>query len=457
MTTSKPVRWSSRFVFLMAAMGSAVGLANIWLFPTNAGAGGGGAFVFVYLGAVLLLALPILIAELLVGRRGAAPPPKAMARVAAESGHSRNWGWAALVLGGVTAILSLAFYGVVGGWTMAYILKMGAGGLQGSSVDAAGAAFSALNDNLLTLTAWFTAFIGMTIFISARGVNAGIEKAVKILMPALLVLLILMVFYAMFVGDFATAVDFLFTPDFSQLNSRIVMAAFGQAFFSLGVGATVLMAYGSYMVKTMSIPRSALIIVFADTSVALLAALAIFPIIFAYGLEPAAGPELLFITMPLAFGQIPGGMIIGGAFFFLLFIAALTSSISMIEAPVSWLAARTLLSRAQSAILTGSLSWGLGMLAVLSMNRWANFYPLDAIPLFAGKAFFDLFAFTVTNVLLPLGGIMIAIFVGWVIRKKYSRDELYGPAPTIWYRIWLFLVRFFVPVILLLVFLDRLK
>jgi NSS family neurotransmitter:Na+ symporter len=451
------VQWSSRLAFLMAATGSAVGLANIWRFPYSAGVSGGGAFVFIYIGAVLLLALPILIAELMIGRRGAAPPPRALATVAAESGHSRHWGLVGIILGGIGAILTLSFYSVVGGWTMAYVIEIGSGSLQGVTAETARSTFDSLNGKPLTLLAWFTAFIGTTMFVSSRGLNAGVERAVKFMMPALVIMLIVMVFYSMVVGDFQAALAFLFTPDFSQVNSRTFLAAFGQAFFSISVGATNIMAYGAYIRKSISIPQSALIIVTADTMVALLAGLLIFPIIFAFGLEPGAGPGLVFITMPFTFGQIPGGWLFGSIFFLLLFFAALTSSISMMEAPVSWLSDRTRLSRAQAALLSGSISWCLGILAVLSLNRWADFYPLGAFDLFAGKTFFDLYDFLVTNLLLPFGGIVIAIIAGWVIRKEFSRDELYGASPTFWYRIWLFLVRFLAPVILLAVFFDMLK
>ena len=306
MTLAGKVHWSSRFAFLMAAMGSAVGLANIWRFPYTAGVSGGGAFVFVYIGAVLLLALPILVAELLVGRRGAAPPPRAMANVAEESGRSRHWGLVGVILGGIGAILTLSFYAIVGGWTIAYVLKMASGAMQGVSAAGAEQAFGDLNASAGTLFAWFTTFIVITGIVSARGINAGVERVVKVMMPMLLVLLVVMVVYAMFVGDFGAALEFLFTPDFTRLDSRIVMAAFGQAFFSISVGATNLMAYGSYMVKTTSIPRSALIVVAADTGVALLAGLAIFPIIFAFDLEPGAGPGVVFITHAIYFRPDPG-------------------------------------------------------------------------------------------------------------------------------------------------------
>jgi NSS family neurotransmitter:Na+ symporter len=203
-SSENSVHWSSRFAFLMAAMGSAVGLANIWRFPYTAGVSGGGAFVFIYIGAVLLLALPILIAELMIGRRGAAPPPRAISEVAIESGRSKSWGWVGIILGGIGAILTLSFYSIVGGWTLAYILKMGSGTMQGISADAAASAFQSLNDDPVTLFIWFSVFISVTIFVSARGIKAGVERVVKVMMPSLLVLLVLMVIYAMFVGDYLT-------------------------------------------------------------------------------------------------------------------------------------------------------------------------------------------------------------------------------------------------------------
>jgi len=441
----------------MAAVGSAVGLANIWRFPFTAGVSGGGAFVIIYLGATLILALPLVIAELTVGRRGAAPPPRAISTVAQESGHSPHWGWMGVILGGIGGLLALSFYAVVGGWTMAYVVEMATGGFQGISTEGAQTAFGALNASPWTLFAWFSMFIGTSIFISARGIRAGIERAVKFMMPALLVMLLVMVVYAINVGEFGMAVDFLFTPDFSQVTTGIVMAAFGQAFFSVSVGITGMMAYGSYMRKSTSIPRSALIIVCVDTLVALLAGLAIFPIIFAFGLEPDAGPGLVFITLPFAFGQIPGGQLFGSVFFLLLLFAALTSSISMMEPPVSWLSDRTRLGRTGAAILAGGVSWLLGILAVLSMNIWADFYPLGGISIFSGKTFFDLYDFLVINVLMPMGGIMIAIFTGWLVHRKFSSDELYGDKPTIWYRVWLFLIRYLAPLILLGVFVDMLR
>ncbi len=456
MTEQKRTRWSSRLAFLMAAVGSAVGLANIWRFPYTAGVGGGGAFVMVYLGAVLLLALPLVIAELTLGRRGAAAPPEAIANVAVESGRSPRWGWMGVILGGFGGMLALSFYAVVGGWTLAYVIEMASGGLRDVSIEQAQAAFEKLNGNPWTLLAWFSIFIGATIVISAHGIRKGVERAVKLMMPALLAMLLIMVGYAIGVGDFAQAVRFLFMPDFSKLTAGIVLGAFGQAFFSVSVGLTALVAYGSYISKDTSIPRSALIIVCVDTLVAILAGLAIFPIIFAFGMAPDEGPGLVFMTLPFVFAGIPGGQFFGGMFFLLLLFAALTSSIGMIEAPVSWLHERTRLNRTGAAVAVGGTSWFLGVFAVLSFNRLAEFYPLDGIAIFSGKTFFDLYDFLVINLLMPLGGILIAIFTGWLVKRKFTQQELYGDAPTVWYRVWLFLLRFVAPLILIAVFVDML-
>jgi NSS family neurotransmitter:Na+ symporter len=454
MTTSEGLHWSSRFTFLMAAVGCAVGLGNIWRFPYTAGVSGGGAFVLIYLGAVVLLALPVLMAELMIGRRGAAGPPAAIAAVAQESGRSKQWRWMGIFLGGLGAILALSFYAVVGGWTLAYAFKMGSGQLQQVTADNATRIFDVLNGSPANLLPWFSVFIGATVLISAGGLHAGVERAVKIMMPALFVMLITMVVYATSVGDMNRTLSFLFTPDFSKIDARVVMAAFGQAFFTVSVGITNMMAYGAYLQKSTRLPQASVIIVCADTMVALLAGLAIFPIIFMYGLEPGAGPGLVFMTLPFAFGQIPGGLVFGTIFFVLLFFAALTSSIAMLEAPVSWLRDATSLSRRGAALVAGSVSFTLGLLAALSFNVLSDTHPLGAIGLFEGKTFFDLFDYLVTNIMMPLGGILIALFAGWFVKKQFSRDEMFEGKDTIAYRLWLFLVRFLAPAILAFVFYD---
>ncbi len=454
MTTKDGLQWSSRLTFLMAAVGCAVGLGNIWRFPYTVGVNGGGAFVLVYIGAVAVLALPVLMAEFMVGRRGQQGPPAAIAAVAQESGRSKNWRWMGLLLGALGALLALSFYSVVGAWTLAYAFKMGMGQLHQISAADATIAFDSLNASTGELLAWFAVFIGTTIMISARGLHAGVESAVKFMMPALFAMLVAMVIYAGVVGDFSGATKFMFSPDFSKLNSEVVLGAFGQAFFTVSVGITNMMAYGAYIRRTTSLPKASIIIVCADTAVALLAGFAIFPIIFMHGLEPGAGPGLVFMTLPFAFGQMTGGLIFGTVFFVLLFFAALTSSIAMLEPPVSWLRDATSLSRRSAALAAGCFSLVLGILAALSFGLLSDFHPLGSIKIFEGKTFFDLFDYLVTNIMMPLGGILIAVFTGWIVKKRFSRDELFDGQDTIAYRAWLFLVRFLAPAILAFVLVD---
>ena len=417
MTTSSGVQWSSRLAFIMAAVGCAVGLGNIWLFPYTAGVSGGGAFVLIYLAAVVVLALPVLIAELMIGRRGAASPPQAIAVVATESGRTRNWRWMGIILSGVGAILALGFYGVVGGWTLAYAFKVGAGQFQGLDALQTRDAFGAFNGDAMSLLPWITVFIAATVYISTRGVIDGVEKAVKLMMPALFAMLVAMVIYAGVVGDFARTISFLFNPDFSKVDTRVVLAAFGQAFFSVSVGITNMMAYGSYMDRKTNLPGASAIVVTADTGVALLAGLAIFPIVFMHGLQPDGGPGLVFQTLPFAFAQVPGGSIFGMLFFVLLFFAALTSSIGMLEAPVSWLRETRNMSRRGAALVIGGIAFSLCVLAALSFNLLAGVHPLGMFAMFEGKGFFDLFIYAVTQFLMPVGGILVTVFAGWFVKQ----------------------------------------
>ena len=451
METPARAQWSSRLTFLLAAVGCAVGLGNIWLFPYQAGANGGGAFVLLYLAALFGLALPVLLAELMLGRRAATAPPEGLAKVAQESGHSEHWRWMGIVLGAGGALLALGFYCVVGGWTMAYAFKAASGQLQ--NLDAAGSEqqFSLLISSPDAVLPWFVAFTVLTVFISSRGLQAGIERAVKLMMPALFVMLAAMVAYSAFVGEFGAALRFLFEPDFSKIDSKIVLAAFGTAFFSVSVGITNMMAYGSYLPRAVNLPRSAAIIAVADTLVAMLAGLAIFPIVFMAGIEPAGEGGLAFISLPIAFGQIPGGLVFGTIFFVLLFFAALTSSIGMLEPPVSWLKDTIGMSRGKAALTAGSVAFVLALLGALSFSALANFHPLGNVGIFADKTFFGLFVYIVTQVIMPAGGILVTIFAGWVIKRRFSADELFGGDEPLAYKAWLFILRFIAPILLGLV------
>lgn len=454
MTTASGLHWTSRRTFLMASVGCAVGLGNIWLFPYQAGANGGGAFVLIYLAAIFGLALPVLLAELMLGRRGAAAPPEGLAAIARESGHSENWRWMGIVLGALGALFALGFYCVVGGWTVAYAFKAIAGQLQQLDGDQSAQMFQQLSATPGSILPWFVAFTLLTVFISSRGLHAGIERAVKFMMPALFVMLVAMVIYSAFVGDFRAAIQFLFKPDFSKITSEIALAAFGTAFFSVSVGITNMMAYGSYIEKSTNLPESATLIVIADTTVALFAGLAIFPIVFMAGIEPAGGGGLAFISLPVAFGQIPGGLVVGTVFFTLLFVAALTSSIGMMEPPVSWLRDSFNLSRQRAAFIAGGVAFALSLCAALSFNVLSDVRVLGNLAIFADKTIFDFFVYVVTQVLMPAGGILVAVFAGWVVKRQFSADELYGGNETAAYKAWLFIVRFVAPILLTMVLYD---
>ena len=454
MTTSSGLHWSSRTAFLLAAVGCAVGLGNIWLFPFQAGANGGGAFVLIYLAAIFGLALPVLLAEMMLGRRGAAAPPQGLANLANESGRSENWRWMGILLGAGGALLALGFYCVVGGWTLAYAFKAASGQLLHLDGVQSAQLFTDLSATPGSLLPWFIAFTAITIFISSKGLHAGIEKAVKIMMPALFIMLVAMVVYSAVVGDFGRAISFLFKPDFSKITSEVVLAAFGTAFFSVSVGITNMMAYGSYIEKSTNLPKSATIVVIADTTVAMLAGLAIFPIVFMADIEPAGGGGLAFISLPVAFGQIPGGLIFGTIFFVLLFFAALTSSIGMLEPPVSWLRESFNLSRRKAALTAGSVAFVLSLLAALSFNVLGDVHILGNLAILEGKTIFEFFIYIVTQVIMPAGGILVAVFAGWVVKRRFSAAELYDGNQPLIYNIWLFIVRFVAPVLLALVLYD---
>ena len=432
---------------MLAAMGSAIGLANMWRFPYSAGVSGGGAFVMVYLGAVVTLALPLLMAELLVGRRGQSTPTMSISRVAKESGASKAW--TAMGYGGIlAAVLVLGFYSVVGGWALSYVFMTASGALDGQSAVQLQDSFTQITGSPGWMLLAYTVFMGSAVAISSFGIAQGVERAVKLLMPALLVMLIGMVVYAAVTGEFLAALKFLFTPDFSSITPSIVLDAFGQAFFSISVGLTNLMAYGAYMNRQISIPRSSAIIVGADTLVALLAGMAIFPIIFAHNLEPSGGPGLVFMTLPIVFGSVEGGVILGSLFFLLLSFAALTSALCMLEAPVSWLVDQRGWPRRRATLSMAAVIWSLGLLCVFSFSWLANVRPLGGIEYFADKTFFDLFDFVITRVLSPVIGACIALFVGWALTTKITSEELGADATTFAYRAWLLSVRFLVPVVL---------
>ncbi len=445
-----PAQWSSRFAFIMAAVGSAVGLGNIWKFPYITGENGGGAFVLVYLACIAVIGLPLMMAEVMLGRRGGKSPIGTMERIAATEGRGK--GWAGIgIMATLAAFLILSFYSVIAGWTMPYIVSAASGEFSGIAAEDSGALFGGLLASPGELLLWHSIFMGLTVLVSAGGVRHGLERAVTKLMPALLVLLLILVGYAMTTGHFGEAVSFLFKPDFSALTAEAILVALGHAFFTLSLASGAMMAYGAYLKKDVSIARTSVVVAVMDTGVALLAGLAIFPIVFANGLEPGAGPGLIFVTLPVAFGQMPGGSFFATLFFVLLLFAAWTSSISMLESLVSYLNEKGV-SRVKAAIGGGLVAWLVGITTVLSLNEWSGFTPLDMFARFEGKTLFDLYDYLTANIMMPLGALFTAVFVGWKMKPAHSASELGG-----WHKVWFPVVRYLSPIALLIVFYFNLK
>jgi len=444
--------WSSGLVFILAAVGAAVGLGNIWKFPYIVGVSGGGAFLLVYLGCVVFVAIPILIGELLIGKRGHHSPPVAMARVAKEANRSRLWslvGW----MGTITGYLIATYYSVIAGWTLIYVVKA-SNDFGGASPAEVSTQFADVLANPLQMTVWHSLFILVSMLIVARGLRGGIERTIKLLMPALLIILLVMIGYAAIAGDFLTAVEFLFSLDFSKITGEVVLAAIGQAFFSIGVAMGLMMAYGAYIPKEVNLTRSALIIAGADTAVAILAGLMVFPLVFAHGLDPAEGPGLIFVTLPRAFAAMPGGSIFGALFFLLLAFAAITSIIAVIEPIIAYAEDKWQMSRRNACLLFGMLAWLLGLGTVFSFNWWQGVHPLGFLDAFAGKTIFGLVDYITSNLLMPLGGILIALFVGWRMKSADLRAEL--GIGELSFKTWLFLIRVVAPLAILGIFMAHL-
>lgn len=437
--------WSSRWVFFLAATGSAVGLGNIWKFPYITGENGGGAFVLMYLGCILLIGIPLLMAEVMIGRRGRHNPAGSMAALAREAGASRHWrtlGWVA----GLTGFLILSFYSVIAGWALAYVPALFGGQFTGITPQASEARFGAMLAEPGMLVLYGTLILTATLAIVGLGVRRGLEQSLRFMMPGLFVLLLVLVAYSAVSGEFLRAVEFLFVPDFSKLTATSVLVALGHAFFTLSLASGAMMTYGSYLPEGTSIARTALMVAIADTTVALLAGLAIFPLVFGNGLEPGSGPGLLFVTLPIAFGQMPLGMLVGGLFFVMLVIAALTSTISLLEPAIAWLTERYRTTRIKATLGCGAVLWVLSLGSVFSFNLWSEH------TLF-GRTFFDLLDKLTTNWLMPLGGLGIVLFVGWALNERLVREAMAMRSPVM-FRVWWWLIRLVTPLCIVAVFLN---
>jgi NSS family neurotransmitter:Na+ symporter len=455
MTEASPSKtWSSNYLFLMASIGSTVGLSNIWRFTYLAGENGGGAFVLIYLLSLVIMGVPILAAEMMIGKRGGKSMVGTLEILHLKDGLHTSWkyfGWVAMV----TVFLILSFYCVIAGWTLDYTVTALAGSLNHLNNETSSAFYQQLLDSPFRMMVGQGIFVIATVWIVAKGIQDGLEKSISWMMPTLFVILLLLVAYGMIYGKFIETLRFLFTPDFSKITPSVVLAAFGQAFFSLGIGVGVMLTYGAYMPPKTNVLKSAAIIAFSDGFASMLAGLAIFPIVFQYGLSPAEGPGLIFVTLPITFGEIPGGGWIGSFFFLLLFFAALTSSISLLESIISHLEEILRSSRMKITIISGIILWIIGLGSVFSFNYWSDFTPLDFIQPLKGKTIFGLLDYFGSNLLMPVGGILMAVLGGWIISKDVVSAEM--NLKSEWqFRLWRFLLRFLAPLVVLALFIYNL-
>lgn len=438
--------WSGRWTFILAATGSAVGLGNLWKFPYITGENGGGAFVLVYLACILLAGIPVMLAEVLLGRKKRMSPINTMKEMTDDTGAPRFFrgiGW----LGALSGFFILSFYSVIAGWALLYVGKMASGALAGVTSGGSGAAFNAMLADPIGLSIWHTLFMFLTAAVIARGVNKGLEASLKILMPLLFILMLVLFGYSLTTPGFMQGFHFLFDFDFSKLTTESIVVALGHSFFTLSLGMGAIMAYGAYMPSKQSLGRTILWVGLLDTLVALIAGMIIFAIVFSNGLEPSSGPGLMFVSLPIAFGSMPGGIFFGTVFFVLVSIAALSSAISIAEPAVAWAVEKGINRIAASAAIC-SFAWFIGLGSVLSFNEWADYKLFD-------KTFFDTLNFLTSSIMLPLGGLLIAIFVGWFMSSDMIRKEMKMTNDLI-FTVWRFILRFISPVAITLIFINGL-
>jgi NSS family neurotransmitter:Na+ symporter len=416
-TSASSQRWSSRWLFVLAAAGSAVGLGNIWKFPYIAGENGGGAFVLIYLVCIAVVGIPIMVSEVLLGRQGRSSPIHTMRKLAKAAGRSQRWsvlGW----MGVLAGFLILSYYAVIAGWAVNYVWLSGSGVFEGVSAQTVGQSFDDFLASPLELIAYQTAFMILTIWIVGRGVTKGLEAAIRWFMPLLFLLLIALLVYSFNSGGFDQGFAFMFDMKWEAVTADSWLIAMGQAFFTLSLGMGTMMAYGAYVPDDANLGTTVVTIAALDTLIAVAAGLAIFPIVFANGLEVAQGPGLTFVTLPLAFGQMPFGSIFGALFFLLLSFAAITSAISLTEPALSFLVEEYNAKRQRVAISLGVICWALGLGTVFSFNIWSD------VTFVGGLTFFDSVDYFSQNILLPLGGMLITFFAIWLLPKGMVEQQL---------------------------------
>lgn len=437
-------QWASKLGFILATAGSAIGLGAIWKFPYIAGISGGGAFLFIFLIFTLVIGMPILLAEFIIGRGSQKDAVSAYAYFAPNS----SWHFIGM-LGMITCFILLSFYSVVGGWILLYLLENVTGNLTALTDEAYGTLFNDVIANpVFAITAQFV-FLLITIVVVARGVQKGIERASKIMMPALFIAFLILIIRSLTLDNIGAGISFFLYPDFSELSSKTVLFALGQSFFSISVGVSVMVTYSSYLSKQEDLPKSAFTIVMMNVLISLLAGLAIFPAVFAFGFEPAEGPGLLFVVLPAVFDKMPFGAIFLFLFLILFLFATLTSAFSMLEIIVAAVTKGNSGKRQKVTWVTGILIFIVGIPAALSSGVLAD------VTLF-GMTMFDLSDYLVSNILMPLGALLIAIFVGFRMPRKTLMEEI-NSGSTIGKRIfagWFLLIKYLAPIAIIIVFLD---
>ncbi|MGB0632528.1 MAG: sodium-dependent transporter [Alphaproteobacteria bacterium] len=440
--TSPREQWASNTGFILATIGSAVGIGNIWRFSYVAGENGGGAFLIIYLICVLIVGVPIVISEMAMGRRGGGDA------IAAFSGNGRTPRWAhAGWVSVVGCFLILGFYSVIAGWALKYFIGSLTGNLWRIASGGYGSFFGDFIANGAEPVIWQFAAIAATMLVVMGGVRRGIETANRVLMPLLALVVIVLAIYASTLTGSSGGWEFLFVPDWSAFSQpRVYIAALGQAFFSLGIGMAIFITYASYMSPGMRIPRAASAIIAGDTLFAIIAGLAIFPAVFAFGGDPQAGPQLAFITLPQIFLKMPGGTLIGALFFGLLIAAAVTSMVSLLEVPVAAVIHRSRRGRFAAVMLVGLGAFAAGTPSALSYGL------LDHVRI-GGLGILDLVDKLASNYLLPLGGVLVCLYIGWFWRRADAVEAADLTASPI-AGLWIWLVRLVAPALVLLVVLD---
>lgn len=444
--TSMHGEWSSTWGFILATTGAAVGLGNLWKFPYVVGDNGGGAFVLVFIICLLLIGVPLLITELTLGRLGRQNPIDTMESIAVRSNRRKEWKYVG-VLCICSSLLVLSFYSVITGWGLHYIIESAMGKFQNATAEDINDLFLSFVTRRYYVLFFHTIVMLATTGIVMFGVQKGIERGLRYLFPSVLVILSILVLYSAFSsGGFKQAAIFLFKPDFTALTTRSILVAIGQAFFTLSIAFGTLLMYGAYVPRNVSIPKTSFIIAGGDTLVALLAGLAIFPIVFAYGIAPSSGPALVFLTLPVSFGNMPFGTFFAVCFFTMFVCAALATTVSFLEPATAMLIEKFKIARKHAAPIIGVTIWALGIISILSFDGWSK------VAIF-GMGIFDALDYLTSDIMLPIGGLGIAIFTGWRVKKALLIDEL-NVGERFFFRGWHFCIQYIAPIAIILIFLD---